>query len=130
MFDYLSAPTLPGGMFGLFLLTLLSLFSILPLVVLVEYVVIQLLRWGKFRQTLGAAIKMNLVSFIVGLALMLMIPEPDTWQLLLFLGVAIVIETGILAMLKKGVLRENLVAAVLANGVSYIVLILPAFRFR
>ncbi len=129
MFSHHSAPNIPGGAVGVLLLTALSLASFFPLIVLVEYVALQLLGWGKFRACLKAAFRMNLISYVVSILLMLFVPQPTTWQLLLNLALTIGIETGVLNLLKRNAWKSNLKAAIIANVASYIIWILPAFRF-
>jgi hypothetical protein len=111
-------------------LTVLSLLSILPLIILIEYVALHLLRWGKFRQCLNASVRMNALTFVVGIGFILAYPKPDEIQLLVFWAIATGLETVILMVLRKSKTRANLAAAIVANAVSYVVLILPAFRFQ
>lgn len=112
------------------LLTTLAFATLYPLIVLTELVALQLLRWGKFRACLDVSWKMNALTFILGVALLMIYPEPNAGYLLIYLTISVVLETGVLSWLKRGALRRNLTAALIANAASYILLIVPAFLFH
>jgi hypothetical protein len=130
MFSMLPQATTPPNPFLMFALTLVALATIFPLIVVCEVVVFQIMRWGKFRVCLKAAAQVNAASSAIGLGLMLLIPRPEVWQLLIFLVLAIVIEALLLNRIKPGARKANWTVSLLANAISYIVLILPAFRFQ
>jgi hypothetical protein len=130
MFSLLPQTPTPPNPFLLLGLTLLALATIFPLIVVCEVVVFQIMRWGAFRACLKAAAQVNAVSSAIGLGLMLLAPRPNVWQLLIFLALSIVMEALLLNRIKPGASKANWIVSLLANAVSYIVLILPAFRFQ
>lgn len=130
MFSTLNQPANPGVAPGMLLLTALALGIVWALIVLIELVVLQLLRWGNFRQALRASAIMNAISSVVGLVLLLAFPQPSVWGLLGSGALAGMIETAVLVRLRRGDVRENAIAALVANLASYLVLVLPAYLFR
>jgi hypothetical protein len=130
MFSMLPQATQPTNPFLLFGLTIVVLALIYPLIVICEVVVYQLRRWGTFRDCLKTAALVNAVSSAMGVVLMLVVPRPATWQLFIFLAMAIAIEAVLLNRIRPGQSKANWTLAIWANGVSYVVLILPAFRFQ
>ncbi len=114
------APVLLLGL-GLALFILVVL-----LIVVIESAVLQLLRWGEFRNSLKGAFWMNLASSLVGFVFLVMVPGFGRWPLLLGWALTVVIEALVLARLKPEAGRHNWLASAVANLVSYLVVILPA----
>lgn len=111
-------------------LTLMALTMLLPLIVVFEVIAFQLMRWGPLRACVKTAVQVNAITFVIGLALTFLVPKPNLWQLLIYLAFAIVTEALLLTRIKPGSTRLSWSVSILANAISYIVLILPAFRFQ
>lgn len=130
MFSILLTSTIAPNHLLVLLLTLIALASIFPLIVLVEMVILQLMRWGKFKSCIKAAIQVNGATFFIGIILVFIVPKPELWQLLIFLVLAILIEATLLNHLKPNTPQANWTVSILSNLVSYTILILPAFQFQ
>jgi hypothetical protein len=100
------------------------------LITLVEMVVLQLLRWGNTRQSMRASLAMNLTSSVVGILLLVLFPQPNVRNLLITWFILVIIEGGVLTRIRPETPRYNWFNAAVANLVSYIILIMPAFLFR
>lgn len=106
--------------------TLLIVFS---LTVLIETVVMQLLRWGDFKQCGQASLGMNLASVLAWLIMLALVQEIGFIGLLVTMLLSFLIEGGVLARLRPGQLKYNFLVAFAANLASYLILLLPAFWF-
>ena len=97
--------------------------------VVVEIAVLQFLNWGNFQQCLRASFWANLASgLVIGIAFT-MIPRFGLPGLIIGCLISIVIEGFILNQLKKNAKSLNWIAAILANLISFIILVLPVFLF-
>lgn len=105
------------------------LIMVLLLIILFEGVVMQLLRWGTFRQSIKAAAVMNLASVLVWLLMIGLVGQLGIIALLMGLLLSILIESAVLIRLEPGQTRYNIFVVIVANLVSYLVLLLPAFMF-
>jgi len=114
------APILLLGL-GLALFVLVVL-----LIVVIESAVLQFLRWGAFRSCLKGAFWMNLASSLIGLVFLLLVPGFGRWALLPGWALTVIIEALVLARLKPGSGRQNWLASIVANLVSYLLVIAPA----
>ena len=97
------------------------------LIVLAETVALQLLRWGDFRRSLRAAFWMNLASTPVGLLFLWLTPALGLPGILIAWALSALIEWLVLVRLQPGEVRLNLIAAVIANLASYLLLIIPSY---
>ncbi len=89
-------------------------------VVLVEAAVLRLVRWGSFRRSLLASLLMNIASVIVGLFFIsLSFIHPVVWLLLAF-GLSILIEGGVLVLMDRARAGRGVLAALIANLVTYL----------
>lgn len=108
---------------------LLAGFGILAYLVLslLESVVLRLLRWGTYWRSLLASLLMNLPSTLAGFGLIWLVGfsslnrlgmwlVPVTWAL------SVVIEGGVLVLMKRDGGRQNWTAALAANSASYLLL--------
>jgi hypothetical protein len=130
MFSSLFNAPLPPHPALIVLLTLVALAALFPLIVITEVIVYQLMRWGRLRECVATAAKVNALTFVVGVAGTLLAPQPALWQLLVFLGLATSLEAFLLQRIRPNAAKANWTVAILANVLSYVVLILPAFQFR
>ena len=96
-----------------------ALFSIGTLVI--ESLALWLLKWSSFGRSLLAAFLMNLVSTVLGSVQVgpsiLGINFYVIFLLAFFLSV--LIEGGVLMLMKKGAARQNWTASLVANAASY-----------
>lgn len=110
---------------GVFLLFGLVAFLVFSTIVLVlEAVVLWLLKWDAFGRSLLSSFLMNLASTIVGVLAVGSLLSGWINNFLAFvlaLLLSILIEGGVLMLMKRGTRRENWRAAVVANIASYAV---------
>jgi hypothetical protein len=101
--------------------------AVLTLVIgFVEALVLHAKQWGSFGRSLGAALLMNAVSTLFGFLLIAYISwaKPYIWLPVSF-GLSVLIEAGILLLLKRQARRQNWDASLKANLASYVLVILP-----
>lgn len=118
----------PGLVFVEFGMGLLALCVLTVLIVAVETLVMFLLKWGKFLRCLLASFVMNLVTTLVGGGLIFLFSNVYLALLVSFVLSAL-IEGGVLMLFRRGVMRENWIAALAANAASYLLILLPAALF-
>jgi hypothetical protein len=98
------------------------------IIVLIEALVLHGLKWGSFRLSLVDSFIINLISAAIGVVLFIF--AISTWSFnlgaapffLLFGAVTVLIEGGILTLLKRHPLRTTWTAAIVINVVSYALL--------
>lgn len=73
---------------------------------------------------------MNIISSVVALLLLVRFPQPEIRNLLISWFLLVVIEGGVLNRISPGTPGYNWFVAAVANLVSYLILILPAFLSR
>jgi hypothetical protein len=106
----------------------LAFFIILFLLIaLVETVALQLLRWGDFKRCLKASVMMNLASTVLGLLFLWLVPALGWLGISIAWALSVLIEWLVLMRLQPGERRLNLMAAVVANLASYLLLIVPSY---
>ncbi|MFZ6030911.1 MAG: hypothetical protein ACOYYS_24655 [Chloroflexota bacterium] len=127
MFSIFFEPTTPANPLLLLLLTLVTLITVYLLIVVAEASVYQWMGWGNLRACIKTAAQVNTLTFLVGVALMLIFPKPALWHLLVFLLVAVTVEALWLTRIRPDRPRANWTVSIVANAVSYMVLILPPF---
>jgi hypothetical protein len=96
------------------------------IIALVEALVLNSKKWGSFGRCLGAALLMNAVSTLFGFLLIAYTgwARPLIWLPVSF-GLSVLIEAGILMLLKRRERRQNWDASLKANLASYGFVILP-----
>lgn len=95
-----------------------------PLIVLAEAVVLRLLAWGALMKCLLDAFLMNLASTLLGACIVaagLLFADPAALWLGLGVGfvLSVLLEGGVLLLLKRHPWRRALAATLAANLVSY-----------
>jgi hypothetical protein len=111
--------------FGLF-----GLGVFLVVLLLLETLVLVLVKWAGFGNALLAALFMNLVSTIIGLILDFTLWDWQLWWVILIaFAVSVIVEGGVLMLMRRTTPRLNIIAALAANLASYLILILPAYLF-
>jgi hypothetical protein len=117
-----ASPVFDGIGPGIYLLVggvFFAVFSIGTLVI--ESLALWLLKWASFGRSLLASFLMNLASTIVGfilLAFSFYVANFYTLFLVEFL-LSVLIEGGVLMLMKKGAARQNWIASLVANAASY-----------
>lgn len=92
----------------------------------VESIVMLLLRWDKFGRCLWASLLMNVTSTIFGGVLIALglFGNSYFWLAAAFV-LSVLIEAGVLMLMKRGAARQNWIASLIANLVSYLFILLP-----
>jgi len=108
-----------------------SLLIILTLIIsTLESVVMFLLKWGRFSRSLWASLLMNIASTMFGLVALafldVLIGDSNLVLAIAFL-LSVLIEGGVLMLMKRGATRQNWIASLTANLASYLFIILPLF---
>ena len=100
------------------------------LLALIEAGVLVSLKWGNFRRSLKASVSMNLTSTLFGVGVVLVATRGLT-LVSIWVAVAcafflcVLIEGGILMLLKREATLLNWVVSLVANLTSYFLVILP-----
>ncbi|MFU8773980.1 MAG: hypothetical protein ACNA8H_16365, partial [Anaerolineales bacterium] len=106
------------NVYGLF-----GLFAFLVVLLLLETLVLVLVKWAGFGKALLAALFMNLVSTIIGLILDFTLWDWQLWWVILIaFAASVIVEGGVLMLMKQTTPRLNIIAAVAANLASYLIL--------
>lgn len=110
-----------AAVFGFGALVALTLF-----ISFAESIVIFLLKWDKYGRSLLASLLMNVTSTIFGGILVAIgaLYSSFIWLAVAFV-LSVLIEGGILLLMKRGAARQNWIASLLSNIVSYVLIILP-----
>jgi hypothetical protein len=119
----------PGLIYGILALGAGFLIVLTLLIIVIESAVLQFMRWDTFKTCLKGAALMNLASLIVGFFLLTLIQNLGLFGILIAWALSVIIEALVLSFLKRGEPRKNWLAALAANLVSYLLLILPAYVF-
>jgi len=87
----------------------------------IETLALWLLKWNSFGRSLLAAFLMNLVSTIAGFILLAFSFLIGNFYILFVVGylLSVLIEGGVLMLMKKGAARQNWIASLIANAASY-----------
>jgi len=104
---------------------LLALCILTVLIVVAEAAVLFFLKWGTFKRSLLASLVMNLVTTLIGGGLMFLLSNTYLGLLVDFL-LSVLIEGGVLLLFNRETVRKNWIAALAANAVSYLLILLPA----
>ena len=110
-----------AAVFGFGALVALTLF-----ISFAESIVMVLLKWDKYGRSLLASLLMNVTSTIFGGILVAIgaLYSSFIWLAVAFV-LSVLIEGGILLLMKRGAARQNWIASLLSNIVSYVLIILP-----
>jgi hypothetical protein len=107
----------------------LALLVVNLLIALVEGVLLTLLAWNPFRQSMTVSMIMNILSGLVNAILLVLLQRtPLIWIPISFV-LSLIIEGFIMTHFKRDILRKNFLFALLVNLASYILLILPAYYY-
>ena len=116
----------PGVLVAVAVYGLGALIAITLVISLIESVVLYLLKWARFGRSLWASVLMNATSSIVGSILIVigLYQTSFVWFVAAFI-LSVVIEAGVLVLMKRGSARQNWTVALVANLASYLFIILP-----
>ena len=124
-FDVAGPGLLAAAGFSVAMICLVSL-----LIVAIESLVLWRLKWGTLPRSILASLVMNLVTTIIGVALIILFPpQSDLLTLLIDFVLSVLVEGGILMLFKRSSARENWIAALAANTASYLLFILLLYVF-
>ena len=98
-------------------------------IILLESLVLWRLHWGTFKRSLLVALIMNVATFILGIGVVPFTLPLGIWGFLIDYAISVLVEGGILMLFKRGAARENWIAALAANTLSYLLVMLPLYLF-
>ena len=116
----------PGVLLAAAIFSFGALIVLTLIISIVEAVVMLLLKWGKFGRSLWASLLMNVTSTIFGGMFVALgwLNGSYIWLAPAFV-LSVLIEGGVLMLMKRGAARQNWIASLLANVASYLFIILP-----
>jgi hypothetical protein len=114
-------------MAGLLYIVLICL--VILLIALVEAVILAFLKWASFGQCLASSAIANFLSTIITILLIVWVKQPHISYLAIGWVISVLADTFILHLFKRQPASRTLLSAMLANLVSYLILILPVFYF-
>jgi hypothetical protein len=116
----------PGALLALAVFGIGALIVLTLIISLLEAIVLLLLKWGRFGRSLWASLLMNVTSTIFGGVLTAMgtLGYSYVWLAVAFV-LSVLIEGGVLMLMKRGAARQNWIASLVTNVASYLFIILP-----
>ncbi len=116
----------PGILIAIAAFSIVALIVLTLLITVAEAIVMLLLKWDKFGRSLWASLLMNVTSTIFGGVLIALgvLGGSYAWLVAAFV-LSVLIEGGVLMLMKRGEVRKNLLTSLIANLASYLVIILP-----
>ena len=116
----------PGVLIAIAAFSIVALIVLTLIITIAEAIVMLLLKWDKFGRSLWASLLMNVTSTIFGGVLIALgvLGGSYAWLVAAFV-LSVLIEGGVLMLMKRGEVRQNLLTSLIANLTSYLVIILP-----
>ena len=116
----------PGVLIAIAAFSIVALIVLTLLITVAEAIVMLLLKWDKFGRSLWASLLMNVTSTIFGGVLIALgvLGGSYAWLVAAFV-LSVLIEGGVLMLMKRGEVRKNLLTSLIANLASYLIIILP-----
>jgi hypothetical protein len=116
----------PGVLLAIAAFSIGALIVLTLIISIVEAIVMLLLKWGRFGRSLWASLLMNVTSTIFGGVLIAvgLLGGSYIWLAVAFV-LSVLIEGGVLMLMKRGAARQNWLASLISNLVSYLFIILP-----
>lgn len=116
----------PGVLIAIAAFSIVALIVLTLIITIAEAIVMLLLKWDKFGRSLWASLLMNVTSTIFGGVLIALgvLGGSYAWLVAAFV-LSVLIEGGVLMLMKRGEVRQNLLTSLIANLASYLVIILP-----
>lgn len=115
LFDVIAEPV--SGLIGI------SIFLILPLIILIEALALWSLKWQNFGRSLIDSMLMNLVSALFGYFAVAYFVGSIIGIVAAFM-LSVILEAVVLFLMKRHPARRTWTASFVANGVSYILLVI------
>jgi hypothetical protein len=116
----------PGVLIAAAVFSLGALIVLTLIITVAESVVMLLLKWGTYRRILLASLLMNVTSTIFGGVLIAVGLFARSYiSLAIAFVLSVLIEGGVLMLMKRGAARQNWIVSLSANLVSYLFIILP-----
>lgn len=107
-----------------------ALIALTLIIAFLESIVMFLLKWDKFGRCLWVSFLMNVISTIFGGVLVVSDVLLDTYiALAVTFVLSVLIEGGVMLLMKRGAARQNWIASLFANLVSYLFIIVPFFMW-
>lgn len=116
----------PGVLLAVAALSVGALIVLTLIISVVEATVMFFLKWDKFGRSLWASLLMNVTSTIFGgvLVALGLLGGSYIWLAAAFV-LSVLIEGGVLMLMKRGAARQNWIACLISNLVSYLFILLP-----
>ena len=116
----------PGVLIAIAAFSIVALIVLTLIITIAEAIVMLLLKWDKFGGSLWASLLMNVTSTIFGGVLIALgvLGGSYAWLVAAFV-LSVLIEGGVLMLMKRGEVRQNFLTSLIANLASYLVIILP-----
>jgi hypothetical protein len=116
----------PGVLIAIAAFSVGALIVLTLVISVIEAIVMLLLKWDKFGQSLWASFLMNVTSTILGGVLIALglLGGSYIWLVVAFV-LSVLIEGGVLMLIKRGAARQNWTVSLISNLVSYLFIILP-----
>lgn len=116
----------PGVLIAIAAFSIVALIVLTLIITIAEAIVMLLLKWDKFGRSLWASLLMNVTSTIFGGVLIALgvLGGSYAWLVAAFV-LSVLIEGGVLMLMNRGAVRQNLLTSLIANLASYLVIILP-----
>ena len=116
----------PGVLIAIAAFSIVALIVLTIIITIAEAIVMLLLKWDKFGRSLLASLLMNVTSTIFGGVLIALgvLGGSYAWLVAAFV-LSVLIEGGVLMLMNRGAVRQNLLTSLIANLASYLVIILP-----
>jgi hypothetical protein len=109
----------------------ITLVLVYLLISIIEMTVMQLFRWGDRKECLAASLKMNAVSSIIGVLLVILFQSPPPWWgLVVAWLMSVLIESRVLTIVRRETALLNTWAVVAANLASYVIVIIPTYMWH
>lgn len=116
----------PWALIAAAVFSLGALIILILIISVLESIVMLLLKWDKFGRGLWASLLMNVTSTIFGGVLIALglFGGSFIWLAAAF-TLSVLIEGGVLMLMKRGAARQNWIVSLIANLASYLFIILP-----
>jgi len=106
-----------------------GLIILTPIIGIIEAVVMFLLKWDKFWRSLWVSLLMNAISTIFGIGSVVvgfLFSDLSLWlQVILAFLLSLLLEGGVLMLMKRNATRLNWLTSLYTNIASYLLVIVP-----
>ena len=106
-----------------------NLIILTPIISIIEAVVMFLLKWDKFLRSFWVSLLMNVISTIFGIGSVVvgfLFSDLSIWlQVILAFLLSVLLEGGVLVLMKQNATRLNWLTSLYTNIASYLLVIVP-----